>query len=244
MQERSNEMKNRIFLCLYMVIMGAGLAFTNYCLNTPYTSEEFGRKFMPVTATLAIITLVYGSRHRNDLKIINDNRKRYLWYLILFVPVAGLAMYSAARSFDGTGAFFLVILDSLLVGIGEEGMFRGILLGGLLRKKRPVIAILISAVLFSCLHFLNFLGGVGASDVINQMLSTFILGMFLGCIYLYTKNIVFPVLYHFAWDYIMLSGGLAGSSLMVITIVGVGVMEALIAAILLFGFRKMPVPQS
>lgn len=244
MQERSNEMKNRFFLSLYMIIMGAGLAFTNYCLNTPYTSEEFGRKFMPVTATLAVIVLIYGSRHRKDLEIITDNRKGHLWFLILFVPVTGLAIYSAVRSFDGTGAFFLVILDSLLVGIGEEGMFRGILLGGLLRKKRPVVAVLISAILFSCLHFLNLLGGVGASDVMDQMLSTFILGMFLGCTYLYTKNIVFPVLFHFAWDYIMLSGGLTGSPLMVIAIVGVGVMEALIAAILLFGFRKMPEPQS
>ncbi|MGN0349272.1 MAG: lysostaphin resistance A-like protein [Roseburia sp.] len=235
-------MKNYGFLCLYMIIMGGGLVYCNYVLHTTYDSPEFSEKFLPIMIILAVLVLIYGIRNRKDFVIITENKKRYLWFLLLFVPISGLALYSAVKGFDLSMAFFIVFFDSLLIGIAEEGMYRGILLGGLLRKTSPVAAIVVSAVLFSLLHLLNVLGGIELSEVLNQMVSTFLMGLFLGSVYVDSKNILLAILFHFFWDYIMLTGVLGELSMLFVVIFGVTALEVIISAILLFQFRKMPKP--
>ncbi len=235
-------MKNFVILGIYMAAMGTGLVFCSQVLGTAYDSPEFGGKFLPFTIFLAVLVLCYGIKNQEDVALHTKNKKRYFPFLLLFVPVAGLAVYSAAESFRPEASFFLAFLDSLLVGIGEEGMYRGILLGGFLRKMRPIVAIPLSSAFFSLLHLLNLLGGISPSDVMNQMLSTFLMGLFLGSVYLDTKNIGAPVLFHFLWDYIMLSGGLAGSEKIIGVLVAASILEAFISAVLLIQFRKMPRP--
>ncbi len=239
------KMKNYIFLFVYMVIMAAGLLYCNYGLGTAYDSPEFSAKFLPVMIILAVMVLIYAIKNKKDLAVNTDNKKGYLWFLLIFIPLLGMGIYSVIKNFGLRAEFFVVLFDSFLIGIAEEGMYRGILMGGLLRKLRPIAAIIISAVLFSLLHFLNILGGVGLSDVSNQMISTFFMGLFLGSAYLYTKNIWFPILFHFIWDYIILSGAVAGSSIMTVTVFGITGFELVISAILLFKFRKIssPVPK-
>ncbi|MQJ17065.1 CPBP family intramembrane metalloprotease, partial [Escherichia coli] len=81
--------------------------------------------------------------------------------------------------------FVLAMIDAILIGIAEEVAFRGIILGGLAQRIKPLYAVLLSAILFAALHLLNVLGGVTLSDVLNQMLSTFLMGIFLGAVYIY-----------------------------------------------------------
>ena len=52
-------------------------------------------------------------------------------------------------------SFFRIFLTAVVVAILEEFLFRGILLGFLRQVTTPTVAILLSAILFSGVHFLN-----------------------------------------------------------------------------------------
>jgi membrane protease YdiL (CAAX protease family) len=83
--------------------------------------------------------------------------------------------------------FFLnLIIIAILPGIGEELIFRGILqkqIGLMLRN--PVVAIWISAIIFSAIH-LQFEG----------FLPRMVLGVVLGYLYYWTGNLWVPILAH------------------------------------------------
>ena len=77
---------------------------------------------------------------------------------------------------------------AVLPAIGEELVFRGILQRQLMRHiKSPWLAIVLSAAIFSAIHF-QFEG----------FLPRFILGIILGWLYWQTRNFWVPVMAHFA----------------------------------------------
>lgn len=90
--------------------------------------------------------------------------------------------------FDSTGYFILTIfVIAVIPGVGEELLFRGFL-QNILRRifKNDHIAIWIAAILFSAIHF-QFYG------FIPRML----LGALFGYLYLWTGNLLVPIVAHF-----------------------------------------------
>lgn len=225
--------KNYVVLLIYMAIMAAGLFVCRNFRGTPYTSEDFSEKFLVFMALLTVLVLYYGIKHRGELQLGKKRKPAYLLSSVLFVPVVGFSLYSMVTGFSPDLPFFILIIDTALIGIAEEGMYRGILLGGFVNKMHPVAAILLSSVFFCILHVLNLIGGLSSSEVISQMGSTFVMGMFLGAMYLDTKNIIFPVVFHSAWDYILLSDSLADISFVPIVIIGVYIAEVLITLLII-----------
>lgn len=89
------------------------------------------------------------------------------------------------------GTLFLV---SLLAGVGEELLFRGVIQGGLSSLLGPWPALILASVLFGTLHALT-----RAYFIIATLM-----GFYLGMIYLWTGNLLIPVLVHFLYDWVVL----------------------------------------
>ena len=170
--------KNYILLAVYMMIMGVGLFICNRFLNTPYTSTEFSRKFLPFMILLAVLVLCYGIKNRKELTLRSERKPNYGFSALLFIPVVGFGLYSIVRGFSPDLAFVILIIDTALIGIAEEGMYRGILLGAMAKKMNSLLAILLSSALFCALHLLNVIGGLSVSELIGQLGSTFVMGVF------------------------------------------------------------------
>ncbi len=230
--------KNYTILSLYYALMALGLFVCKHLLNTPYGSSNFSEKFLPFMILLSLLVLYYGLKNKDQLVLSRSKSPSYLLSALIFIPVAGFGIYSIIKGFSLNLAFFVLIIDTALIGIAEEGMFRGIVLGGLVRKIHPVLAILISAFLFSLLHILNILGGLPFSEVTNQMLSTFIMGVFLASMYLDTKNIIFPIIFHSLWDYILLSESLAEISFLPLLLIGINVGEIIVSLLIIIKLMK------
>ena len=82
--------------------------------------------------------------------------------------------------------FFNLVIIAILPGIGEELIFRGILQKQIgLMLKNPIVAIWISAIIFSAIH-LQFEG----------FLPRMVLGVVLGYLYYWTGNLWVPILAH------------------------------------------------
>jgi membrane protease YdiL (CAAX protease family) len=87
-----------------------------------------------------------------------------------------------------------LLLVALLAGIGEELLFRGVIQGGLDGVLGPWPALFLASVLFGAMHALS---------KAYFFLAT-IMGFYLGLIYLWTGNLLIPVLIHFLYDWIVL----------------------------------------
>jgi len=93
--------------------------------------------------------------------------------------------------------FFLYLLLMILVGMAEELMCRGFVLGRMLNVgMHPVMALFLSSLFFAALHLGN--DGVTVLSIVNITLA----GMLLGVTYLYTHNLAFPIALHTFWNFI------------------------------------------
>ncbi|MCQ2742986.1 MAG: CPBP family intramembrane metalloprotease [Bacilli bacterium] len=90
----------------------------------------------------------------------------------------------------------------LCTSMAEEMLFRAALLGLLQeRTQKEWILILISAAIFSISHAVNFLSGVFI-PVLVQMGYTFVLGLFLGMMYLRGGKLTLTILLHFLFNFV------------------------------------------
>ncbi|MGY6554262.1 MAG: CPBP family intramembrane glutamic endopeptidase [Wenzhouxiangella sp.] len=95
-----------------------------------------------------------------------------------------------------------VILVSLLAGVGEELLFRGVIQGGLSGLIGPWPALILASVVFGLMHALTRAYFVVAT----------LMGLYLGLFYLWTGNLLIPVLIHFLYDWAVLRYYLAKHS--------------------------------
>lgn len=83
----------------------------------------------------------------------------------------------------------------IFVAVAEELVFRGYILNTLLSFSNKWLALGISALIFAALH--------GANPGINPlpMINVFLAGLVLGINYIYTRNLWFGMMLHFAWNF-------------------------------------------
>ena len=88
----------------------------------------------------------------------------------------------------------LILSAAVVAPIYEEIIFRGILLKGMSKKINPIIALVVSALLFAIVH-MNIPQGINA----------FLLGLVIGFIYLKTGSIYLSIFAHFINNILALS---------------------------------------
>ena len=85
-----------------------------------------------------------------------------------------------------------VVLVSILAGVGEELLFRGVIQDGLTEPLGVVFALVAAAVLFGLAHAVSLAYFVIAT----------LMGLYLGWIYLQTGNLLIPIIVHALYDWI------------------------------------------
>ena len=139
---------------------------------------------------------------------------------LLFVAssvITALGLNSAQNQIVEVGrqnpsVFLLLIpLQFLLVGPGEELLFRGLVQGTLRESLHPARAIVLASALFASIHLFS-LSGEGKLVYIGI---AFVLALVLGAAYEYTDNLTVPAVIHgtynavqFAGVYLSSTGGL------------------------------------
>jgi hypothetical protein len=99
---------------------------------------------------------------------------------------------------------YMIPLAFLVIGPGEELLFRGAIQGLFRKSYAPVPAIALSSALFAVAHIVALsAGSLGAKAATISAL--FALSLILGAVYEYTDNLVVPSLVHGAYDAIVFS---------------------------------------
>jgi membrane protease YdiL (CAAX protease family) len=119
--------------------------------------------------------------------------------LALFVAAIGLIAIFGGYKITGGGSFWAAVAAFGLmaaVAVGEELVFRGVLLRVLEELTGTRIALVISAVFFGGVHLLNPKATIwGALSIAVEA------GLMLGAAYIATRSLWVPIGIHFAWNF-------------------------------------------
>jgi membrane protease YdiL (CAAX protease family) len=105
----------------------------------------------------------------------------FSWHDISLTRVLGLVLAS------------FVVMS--IVGMTEELIMRGYIMGNLMEKVKPMSAILISSLLFMLMHLLN--PGINLIAVTN----IFLAGILLGLAFYRSGSLWLPIGLHFSWNF-------------------------------------------
>jgi len=122
--------------------------------------------------------------------------------LMTLVIFAGLTVFGYAKflvsDYVNCSVFNILISISValalgaLAGLAEEIVFRGIILKNLINKKGKVFSIIVSSLVFA-------IGHINRLDI-WYVLYTFLIGVFLGSLYIIADSIYLPIGFHFMWN--------------------------------------------
>ena len=223
-------------LLFYMLLMAAGLSFTRWHLHVSYSSPDFLASMTPWIAALALLSVTVQLKRKSRWNVFWKQQSHYGTYFIVALPIGLLAIYSIYKC--SAELSLITVIAPLLIGVAEEGMYRGILLRSLLCRISINQAIFISALWFSLLHLLNLLGGQSVSAVGIQLLLTFLNGLYFGAIYVQIKKLPLLVLQHGLWDFITFSVAIAQSPWMAVVMAFISVIQLILSIKLMMSYRN------
>lgn len=162
-----------------------------------------------VLLVASVSAICFLIRDWKGLHASTSLNRHWLWFLLpvlIYLAVVALAGVIALdrTSFDYVTVirplFVSVILTTLLVGVFEEFLFRGIVFRGLNLWRGPVVAFVLSSVLFGLMHYVNWIGGQSLATTHLQVLHAGAAGLLYAGIMLKTGSIWVSVLIHASWD--------------------------------------------
>jgi len=163
----------------YLLISGRGVAYLDVRLPDRRDAGYV------VAGTLAIVLLGVGS------EVVIE------WFGI---PTASHATAESARTGDPTFLLALIPAAFLLIGPGEELLYRN-LVQKLLAESLPAWrAITLASAVFTLVHVGALAAGDATGGVAVSLVVAFVLSLVLGVAYHRTRNVVVPALVHGAYD--------------------------------------------
>ena len=192
-----------------ITLFGARLVASGETTLTELVGTRIGWHFgiAIVLLLIAIAVFRWGDMHFTKPHAV----LRIMWFPVIYLILyAGLVIYVGLPPFDFV---FFVAINTLLVGVSEEIMFRGILF----RAFEPVMsiwpAIILTSCLFGAMHTLNVLITGELSAALLQSIAAGMSGVVFVAIVIRTGSIWPAIIYHFLWDcLIFLAAGVAHKS--------------------------------
>lgn len=187
---------------LIMFVVGSAISLQTFQETTFY-------KIMATTLSqisFILILIFIFTKNKISIKAIKVQKNSFKnWFIVVLISLIclllisplinvydsflislGITEQTLPISLDNpSNLIYLIFTLGILAPICEELVFRGIVTSGL-KEQGEVKAVLISALMFMLMHL-----------SLHQTIYQFVLGAILGFIYVYTNNIIFPILVHF-----------------------------------------------
>lgn len=167
-----------IILFILVLICGALLSFPVYRLLQPVTDVKFHKLISHVSSICGLFLLCAWLKYNNLLdrvtlgyikssvstvisKILTGFFAGIIIIAILIAALLLLGVHQIEADLEfnpaaGGKIFLTALIAGAVVGLFEETLYRGALLGGLLARMKSPGAILISSIVYSGVHFLKF----------------------------------------------------------------------------------------
>ncbi len=195
------------FVMLYLG--GYILCFIPAAENWPvYGVELFSETIVALYAVLMIILL--GYKRILVMKGVGFVRgfitAGFLVFMCAYTTIAMILNMKMQKMTDVLPAtdIFLFAVTMLMIGIAEEGFYRGVVLNILYDRfpktqKGIMTSIILSGVFFGAMHLMNYIAVGKWEPVIVQAITAGVLGAFYSVVYIQTGNLWIVIILH-AWN--------------------------------------------
>lgn len=179
--------------------------------GTDVIDSDFLIDRLPVEAALAVSVLillrVLGVAEKLTSKVTSVGDYKLVLFPVVFslfilLIVVGDALSKGVEfsQIISTQNLILLVVTTFLVGVFEEGLFRGLALSAAMQHFKPVMAVFITSALFGLMHFVNYINGQPLDLTGAQVLHAFIMGMMYGMLVLRLGSLWPVILLHGLWD--------------------------------------------
>jgi membrane protease YdiL (CAAX protease family) len=162
--------------------------------------------------SLLVLALVWGALfHRPTLSDVQGSLKSLLVGLVAALPPFAVFVWmlksklgvcvrhrhlfdSLLRPLFGKWTILQLFTISLIAGISEEALFRGAIQGSLADRMGIVVALILASGLFGVCHLLTW----------TYATIAFLIGVYLGWLWISTGNLLTPMITHAAYDFLAL----------------------------------------
>lgn len=158
------------------------------------TFKPFSRDVFVVITSLALLAIILSNKKiRNSLPI------NFKWTWVIIIPLLCIAIlipfYSNPEGSSFIWPVLIIILTSLAVGFFEEVFLRGFAFS-FKGDATPRYTVILSSLVFGCLHFTNLTQGIPLGAIIGQVIFAFFIGIIFGVIRVITGSIAWCFLLH------------------------------------------------
>lgn len=213
MKKLSLENISYITAFIYTVLIGVAIYISYHINGNPYSSPKLVETLwiFEIVMTLLVVGVGFKYFTKKELGFNKFNKKQSLWLIPIFV-ILGL-MWSPVINFlsentltpEKIKLFSLIGFTTLLVGVSEELMYRGIVLGAFIKKKKFISGIFVSSLLFGLLHAVNILGGLTLAEMSTQVAMMFVAGLFFALLRIKIENIIPLMVLHWLYAFVFQS---------------------------------------
>jgi uncharacterized protein len=204
-----------LILPAFIVIVGSfqlvgslvlGLDPSNFLINKSPVQETIGALFTLV-GTIVVVGIFRRFIDEESFKSMGFYRRGILNETLFglglgaLIIATGFVTLVSIREINWLGLklevdnIFLGFGLFVLVALAEELLLRGYVLNNLMKSMNRLIALAVSAVMFSLIHVFN--SNFSWIGFWNLLLA----GILLGLPYIYTKSLWFPIALHFSWNF-------------------------------------------
>ena len=163
-----------------------------------YLPSELSTSIGRIIVGIALI-LIYSRAFKDNASFTNGLVYTAAVLLIVFWNI--FYNLSSGLPFGGASFFAEAAITAAAPAIFEEVIFRGIFIYNLKESgASDGKCLYVSALLFSLIHLTNIVGGDVASTLL-QVVYSFVIGLFLGAVYLKNRNLLQVILCHFLIDF-------------------------------------------
>lgn len=150
-------------------------------------------------AVLAVATRVFGWSDLGFRATPLWQALRLMWFpILMLLPIFALSVAIGLPTLSAVG---FLALNTLLIALSEEWMFRGVLFRAMAARRRLWPAILLTSVIFGSIHVLNSFsyGDLAQSSV--QAVAATMTGLLLGALLIRTGSIWPSIAMHMLWNF-------------------------------------------
>lgn len=200
-------------IVVYLAIIGvAHLVSTSSLDNLDYGRFPDITTIVRATVIPVALSIVFCVAIINSLgwwmPVLRNDPPVQRW--VLLIPTALFGAIVAGTDYGtlsdkGTAYTVWLLVASLMIGLGEELMFRGIAVAALRLKGRTETTVALwTSVLFGAAHAVNWFVDGGGN--VLQIVTTMFMGWFLYLTRRATRGLLVPIVLHGLWDFGLFTG--------------------------------------
>jgi uncharacterized protein len=209
----------------------------------PYTSPQFVVGYvwteLQVTGLLLLATALFWPRRALGLRLPQAGAWRHVAPLLLLVALAvavriWVSTQVAAEATPDAATSWKLLRTTLLVGLNEEWLFRGVCVAAFCRWWGWRLGWKAALLAFGCVHLLNLIGGVSPAAAAFQFCNTVLMGSVFLLAAISTRSLLWPMLGHAVYDWAVIDAprffaagaSMTGSGLLTVVAILLGLYSA------------------